>query len=379
MDEKQGKNIDKLFSLLFFKGKGKEYIEFTNSVGQRFFIPIGHIRTGIALYHASRIKGKLVKMLLPFIRNSSTLLAKVCAQKMTLQETSALHDLLTKIFNRNDLTLAISCGTPGIHRKITVQISSRDEVLGYAKISGEPDVKSLFENEIDILKELRTLGINAIPQSLFYGELSSCVNIFIQDTVKKDRPVNKLRNEPLVWDFLLELYVKTSGEIPFKQTGYYQDLQRLKDNQLKHNLKESALLQCTMAEVNDFFQNNATRFSVFHGDFTLWNTFIHQNKLYVFDWEYSRPAYPPFLDFFHFFTQCAFYEWRWDAMKTIRKFNSKQSVIKKYISLPDLWYKAYLLAIIGFYIDRDKGKTNELYQFRINLLKVLNKDISKRK
>jgi hypothetical protein len=37
-----------------------------------------------------------------------------------------------------------------------------------------------------------------------------------------------------------------------------------------------------------------------HGDFTPWNTFLQDGRLYVFDWEYAEPSWPVGYDFVHF-------------------------------------------------------------------------------
>jgi thiamine kinase-like enzyme len=37
-----------------------------------------------------------------------------------------------------------------------------------------------------------------------------------------------------------------------------------------------------------------------HGDFTPWNTFLQDGRLYVFDWEYANLAWPVGFDLAHF-------------------------------------------------------------------------------
>jgi hypothetical protein len=40
-----------------------------------------------------------------------------------------------------------------------------------------------------------------------------------------------------------------------------------------------------------------------HRDFTPWNTFLADGRLFVFDWEYGRRNWPPLLDALHFVIQ----------------------------------------------------------------------------
>src|SRR5690606_7709614 len=42
-----------------------------------------------------------------------------------------------------------------------------------------------------------------------------------------------------------------------------------------------------------------------HGDFTPWNTFFVDGKLYVFDWEYADRGYPAGYDAIHFLLSLA--------------------------------------------------------------------------
>jgi len=354
MGERKEIDIDTLIKQLFNEGAGKEYLEFYNSSGHHFFIPIIDIRKGLMLYHASRIKGKLFKSLLPFIGYFPKRFVRSRVKKVTLQESVLLHKILVEAFGESEPVIAISCGTPGVHQKITLQVSNRKQVLGYCKISDKEEVGALFQEESELLKHLYFQRLEHIPQVLFCQEFSLGITAFIQTAVKKDRPVNGKKDERLIWEFLTELNTKTSGNITFEESDYFRDLQEMKIDMSVYGLKGAALLERSIIEVEDYFRTHITNFSVFHGDLTTWNTYIHQNKLYVFDWEYSKRSFPPFLDFFHFFTQCAFFEWRWNSQKTFREFCLRITKIKKYIPNPSLYYKAYLLYIIKFYMARSK-------------------------
>ena len=373
MDKEQQGKIDRLFWELFVPGEGEAHLDFATPGGQRYLIPSGSIHMGLSLYHPSRMRGKFVKRFLPYMRRSSFLLARIGARKTALRVSDALHALLSDAFGRKDLELAVFCGTPGVHRKITVQVSAGGRVLGYAKISDREEVKALFAREHTLLNRLRNAGLENIPRILFCGELTPGTGIFIQDTAEREKQLRGRDTEPLVWDFLSELHAKTAADIPFGKSGYYHDLQRLKAGLPEFGEKEARWLERAADEVETFFHLRETLFSIYHGDLTPWNTFIHRGRLYAFDWEYARDSYPPYLDFFHFFTRRAFYEGQWNAGKTIRKFEENQSGMKKYIPDPRMYYKAYLLAAIGFYTARDKKEAfSPACRFWLDLLNELN-------
>jgi hypothetical protein len=66
-------------------------------------------------------------------------------------------------------------------------------------------------------------------------------------------------------------------------------------------------------------------------------------------------SYPPFLDWYHFFTQVCIFKHKDPAKKIRQKFEKEHKTLLKYIEEPVLLYKCYLLDIISFYLQRDKG------------------------
>lgn len=374
--EKQEGSIANLFRSLFIEGEGEEYLDVINSSGHRFYVPYASAGTGLTLYHPSRIRGKLIKQLLPAIKYSTLWLSKLGFRRLKLKTSPVLQDVLTSLFPDKELRIAVFCGTPGVHRKITIQISHKNSILAYAKITDKPCVKDLFDQESKLLSTLRERHIHFVPQVLLQKEIAPGIELFVQNTVKKDKRLFTGWQERAIWDFLSALHSKTAINIGFKDTDYYTDLQQLKEFISIDKWGVSTLLQDVIQEVERFFSTHEVLFSVYHGDLTPWNSYLHQNKLYVFDWEYAKQTYPPFLDYFHYFTQSAFYERRWDATETIQRFHRQKAVLQGYISHPSLYYKAYLLSIIHFYMERDKNSSNDTFQAKydrwINLLTLIN-------
>ncbi|WP_295937745.1 phosphotransferase [uncultured Alistipes sp.] len=369
-------DIDDLLKHLFREGEGPEYLGVANSVGQQWLLPADHIRVGSSLYHASRLRGKMVKMLLPAVVRSSFLRARTGAVMRKLQPQPALREVLVRLFGDGDMVLAVFCGSPGRDRKITLQVSRCGVPLGYCKISGRDVVKQSFAAESDLLGRLHALGMAQLPRSLFCGGFMAGTDLFVQDTAKKERPARGRGDEDLVWDFLCELHEKTSDGTPFVESEYCKTLENLKSGIQKYRPEASDVLLRTISQVETYFKSNDTRFSRFHGDLTPWNTFVHDGRLYAFDWEYSKPAYPPFLDFFHYFTQSAHYGRRWSAGRICRAFRAQEDRMRDYLPAPATYYKAYLLAVIWLYLDRNDWRLdasiNTSYRLWINILAVLN-------
>ena len=81
-----------------------------------------------------------------------------------------------------------------------------------------------------------------------------------------------------------------------------------------------------------------------------WNMFIEKGKLFVFDWEYARKTYPPFLDKYHYFTQTAIFERHWSEKEILEYVKSEDG---KWIDKHT--YCLYLLDILSRFTLREKG------------------------
>lgn len=111
----------------------------------------------------------------------------------------------------------------------------------------------------------------------------------------------------------------------------------------------------------EVIENNKIHFNQFyasHGDLTAWNSFIVDDHLFAFDLEYFKQSYPLLCDYFHFFTQDLLYNGYADTTQIWDKYmNVKERFMEVYHL--DLYYLAYLLVIVDFYLNRDKGILNE--------------------
>jgi len=97
--------------------------------------------------------------------------------------------------------------------------------------------------------------------------------------------------------------------------------------------------------------------SLSHGDFTPWNTFFVDGKLYVFDWEYASYDYPRAYDFFHFFL----------TTKKLKKKNSFELIelirensyrIVNNMNDMHVLMLSYLVINFLFYAQREPSKIN---------------------
>lgn len=198
---------------------------------------------------------------------------------------------------------AFLTGTAGPHRKLTVQWMDADGgIRGYAKVSRTPAVQALLANEGATLDRLRRIGLHsaAVPRVWLREFREDGAAILATDTVQtpRSRCCTHLDAAHLV--FLDELAARTAS--PHMPNG--EDLLR----------DWHAHAACLPAPLSDAWQQRldlalqglafapdliAPR-GLAHGDFTPINTFRHQGRLYVFDWEYAGYAYPADYDLIRF-------------------------------------------------------------------------------
>ena len=331
---------------------GERFYRFGNSDGKYWIMPVRRMRTALNLYQPSGRKGKLVKALLPSLHLFAPMRKVIKAETQHCRLNGELHSLLCKVFGVRDIEFAVFEGTPSVHQKITMQLSRKNRILGYCKLSGSNNVKELFAKESEMLKKLGKCGINAIPSSLYCGTLESGIHIFVQSTEKSAS--SKVIHEwgALQENFLAQLHEKTKAKLLFEKSDYYTTLTELEQHLewLPQNIDHNTVSRA-IAAIKDKYCGKECEFSACHGDFTPWNMFANSNKLFVFDFEYAAMSYPAGIDRYHFFTQTAVFEKHWDADEIIAYIDSNAGLwINKEL------YAMYLLDVISRFTMREGGK-----------------------
>lgn len=347
--------MHELFNLILEKDSEKAFISFSNNDEKHWLIPEANTRTALNLYQPSSLKGKLLKLFLPYLKNSSIVQKRlrITIDKYSLEKY--LLELLKTVFKTNIVEFAIFGGTPSKHQKITIQIFKGNRILGYCKVTNNKEVKDLFMHEEKVLTQLNEMGIGQIPVCLYNGNLNDELAVFIQSTIKTNnsKVVHNWKTEH--WNFLLALKTKTAQHLLFEETDYFKTLQLLKKNTSYLLDADVQIIKRAILKVSQFYQNKSVCFSAYHADFTPWNMFEEKKRLFVFDFEYAKMTYPPFLDWFHFFTQTSIFEKDLNADKIYDAYCFQKKNIATEINNPDFYYLCYLLDIVCLYVNRDKG------------------------
>lgn len=337
-----------------------EYIKLSNSDGKVWMLPPKELKIGLCLYQPSAVKGRAVKAMLPYI-NKMPLIDKLVYHVLKIEKQDyeipiGVQKCVANIgIDPKQVSYSVFLGTPtSIHQKTTVQVSSGKRLLGYCKISDSTEIGSIFLYEKHILDRLELCGIAGVPKCFYAGKIDGRY-YFFQSTNKtcKSVVVGQFTGKHL--DFLRVLAEKTTTSIKFQDSDFFQDVIWLQQNLFRLSEAGFKIEQLDRAIQRVLlFTATQNRFCVCHGDLTPWNTFSEAGRLFVFDWEYAKETYPPYIDYFHFFTQTAFFEKHWSGEEIYDNLvRQMQGKIHEVIQEPWDQYLQYLVTAVSNYGKRD--------------------------
>lgn len=366
-------DIDGQLKQILQFGEGNTFFSFVNADGKRWIMPARKMRTAMNLYQPSGLKGKLLKLWLPLLYWNPFILCVLNAEHHRISLSDEMKVLLEKTFRIKNPEFSVFCGTPCVHQKITLQVSCNNHIIGYVKVTADEDIRNVFEHEKNILTFLHNRDIHDVPKCLYCGRLDCGLHVFVQTTVKTHSSRVLHRWTKLHSNFLDILAKKTQKSMFFEQTDFCRDLDLLESR--ISEIGDSAEVEKVCNEIRSHYEGKSVMFSAFQADFTPWNMFEEQGKLFVFDWEYARFTYPPGLDYFHFMIQTSIFEEHITTEEIAKRFEDKFKILDTIYSDSRFALKCYLIAIISIYINREKetisNGTCERISFWIKLLKFL--------
>lgn len=200
------------------------------------------------------------------------------------------------------LAFAYFTGTDSPHRKVAVQImDGRGRLKGFAKLTRNPQVRELLMHEAATLKYVNGLGLQTahVPKVLFAGDLGDST-LLVTDTLKTPRTPTTTQFTAAHRAFVQELAQKTAAAHPVHAGDIAKDFRTRLDRSRPH--LETTWLQRLDAAIAALEAQPTLELhaGLSHGDFTPWNTFMANGRLYVFDWEYAEQARPAGNDIIHF-------------------------------------------------------------------------------
>jgi thymidylate kinase len=281
---------------------GKPFLHLALPDGRGYFLPANSRQTALqalSLYAPQKPKARLAKGLVRL--GLKTGIARYLLPEVRL-DLDELRRVLEEVFRHRDLSLAVSLGTPGPHRKPVLQVLTKEgDVLGYVKVGWNEATKALVRNEVRAVKILQDKVLPFdIPRLLYLGELEDKVFCVQGSPPTGGHPAASALTGDYVKALcgLIETGVRRQ---PLEETAFWLSIanrvEKIENVYWRHMFLKAA------DTVKEQWKGKEVPLHFAHGDFAPWNAFQVDRRLYLYDWEYAQEEMPAGYDLFHFAIQ----------------------------------------------------------------------------
>ncbi len=325
----------------------------------------------LGLYNATSIKARAFRMF--------TRLAWIVGQKKMLVQGAIQIDvaLINKLATNCGLesreAMTIFTGTRGATRKVVIEINNGKIIRGFIKIPVSPAASQNIENENAMLHSLKkydftTMSVPTISKKVNgHARLS---NVKPAIVIPADK-INAIHLRAIT-----ELYSFNHNEQAIQDTTAWQVITGHMEF-LKHDLmftnnlpevKTKKIVRMLRKLYNGIPVTEKIPVSISHGDFTPWNMYCDEQRLFVYDWEMASSGMPMLFDLYHFTFQSTILSRRKnyrDVEQSNRQWlthSATEKLIGKYKINTELHYRLYLLFTISYYIRQYLGEKELLMQ-----------------
>ena len=346
-------SMDSLLSKILASGGTSDFYSFSNADGKQWIMPIDKLRLAMNLYQPSSIKGIFLKRWLPLLHHFHLVRKVLHIKESHYKLNPKIFHLLCELFDVSFFDFAIFGGTPSARQKITIQISIRNNILGYCKLSNHPEVEKLFIKEKKHLDFLSRRGVQNIPRILYCDQIDNMC-LLVQTTRKTchSKVLHKWSN--LHQLYLDEITQKTLVHLDFLQTDFYKEIAYLKTIAGNYPNKDQSLILEAISFINEYYKGQ-TSYCCFHADFTPWNMFVEKNQLFVFDFEYAKYSFPPYMDRLHFILQILILEKKYSTNEMIEYLDKITERLEEQNIVFPVTLIAYLIHMLSLYSKLNNG------------------------
>lgn len=325
-----------------------------NAHGKEWIMPARNMRTAMALYQPGSTNGRRLKRWFPLLHRVSAVRRRMKVETRKVQLLPELHDAIASAFGTEKFEWSIFGGTPCVHQKITLQVFSGKQLLGYVKLTESDEIRRLFDHERHVLDTLsiaeREAGRNiAHPEILCCGRLgASGIHALMQTTSKTLDSIEQHTWTGAHTAYTDVLFSITSHPVRYEASDFYRVIHDIDPYLPYLSADKQEIIRRRRAEVDRDMTAKILPMGIFHGDFTPWNMVVlRSGELFAFDWEYSHLSYPTGLDRWHFIIQTAIFESSLSHDQIIGMLSSHYN---------DPTLKHYLLSVISHFTIRERGQ-----------------------
>ncbi len=264
-------------------------------------------------------------------------------------------------------------GTRGATRKIVVDVTSEDGICAFIKIPLTETAGKLVKNEIDMVKSLNKFDFTTLSLPKISKHINGHARL---SNVKPAFTISADKIAAIHASAVGELYALSHERKAITETEAWSVINGnvhylFNELEYRNNLdpsKMDALVKGLKQLYSTISLGEAIPVSVSHGDFTPWNMYCDDQRLYVYDWEMARNGIPMLFDLFHFSYQSVILQQQKSYKEVKININGwlKQPIvmhmIQKYRINVQLHHALYLLFNVSFYLRQYLNEKEPLMQ-----------------
>jgi len=258
-------------------------------------------------------------------------------------------------------TVSFFTGTRGESRKVVMEIHKGKSCIGFIKIPLTDSSKQLVRNEINMLTSLAKYDFTSLSFPTLSKKIKGNARI---SNVKPGIIISANRITAIHAKALSELYnisherkliLETSAWITITNNMEFLKQELIFTNGLNSN-KVKRIIYLLKKLYNALPVSEEITVSVSHGDFTPWNMYCDDQRLYVYDWELAKNGIPMLFDLYHFTFQSKILQKQKGYNEVIKNKSHWQQtplikqIVQKYRINLELNFKLYLLFNISHYL-----------------------------
>jgi hypothetical protein len=251
----------------------------------RYLLPLGNSRTtleGLRIYTPYALGARLWKGFLAQVIKTGW--SGWAMHPLHVGEPVGLKALVTNVTGERTPAFAMSLGTPGKYRKLTIQVMrASGETLGYIKLGLTKPAVEHVRHEASVLEDLSRLQPQ-VPHVLYAGEWQNSYLLFQSPLEGRPGPSDL---SAMHMEFLEKLAairrVDKPGLQVVEETGA-----RWKEVTWRCDWRWQHLGTATLAAARRDLEKVTVPCGIWHGDFAPWNTLVQDGRLSVFDWDGTR-------------------------------------------------------------------------------------------
>ncbi|CAN5576884.1 hypothetical protein BH11BAC2_BH11BAC2_08960 [soil metagenome] len=357
-------NADQDFSTLYYINNPDGTI--------RWIYPAEGKKAGyLSLYNTGTWKGRIYRKVSELAWTFGQ--AKRLASGMILLQQNLLESVKERYQIVEKEEISFFMGTRGETRKVVMEIHQGTSTVGFVKIPVTEKSSELVKNECDMISELGKYDFSTLSLPRISGKVTGTARI---SNVKPAFTIPADRITAIHVRAMAELYALSHERKAITETAAWtsitNNMEWMKRELLFTNgmdaTKTRRLIHLLRKLFNTLPIGESVAVSVSHGDFTPWNMYCDEQRLYVYDWELARNGIPMLFDLYHFTFQSTILQQRKDykAVKdSIQKWSQTplvKQLFHKYKINHSLHLRLYLLFTVSHYIRQYIGEKEILTQ-----------------